>query len=315
MAQVSKAFLFLVLTLLTGLPPERAMAAAPDLSRHESFRFDDRERSYTLHLPPGLGKRPVALVVALHGGGGNGDLNAEQTGFDALADREGFIVVHPDGSGPPRPLLNALGKGRLYTWNAGSCCGYAVQQRIDDVGFLRTLVLDLRQRYPIDPKRIYATGLSNGGMMAYRLASEAGDLFAAIAVVSGVQTSATGPADGDAVSILHIHGSADRNVPLLGGIGDKAADRNPKPPVLDAIRYWVRRNGTAPDPQRSEQGEVLTDTWQGGRNGSSVQLSVIRGGGHAWPGGRRLFDFLDEPSQALSATEVIWDFFQAHPKR
>ncbi len=285
-----------------------------DAATAGSFSHDGRLRTYSLHIPPGQGRQPVALVVALHGGGGNGELNAEQTGFNALADREGFIVVHPDGTGRRRPLLNALGKGRLYTWNAGNCCGYAAQQDIDDVGFLRSLVRVLSDRYPIDPARIYATGLSNGGMMSYRLACDASDLFAAIGVVAGTQTAShCQPAQ--AVSVLHIHGSADRNVLPGGGNGDKALDKAPKPPVREAIDFWTRANGTDRSPRREVRSNIEREIFDGGRDDSSVEFLLIKGAGHAWPGGRRLFDFLDEPSQELSATETVWAFFKAYPKR
>lgn len=272
-----------------------------------------RQRSYIVHLPPAyVPGQPVPLVLALHGGGGNARSNAVQTGFNAEADRNGFIVVHPNGTGERRPLLNALGRGHFYTWNAGSCCGYAVQQQVDDVGFIRVLLTELQRDYSIDPRRIYASGLSNGGMMSYRLACELGDYFAAIGVVAAAQTVYQA-APTQPVSVIHIHGSADQNVTLPGGVGAKALDRTPKPPVQDALEFWARFNGCAP-AQTSQDGKVRRSIYSGGRNGSEVAFYLIEGGGHSWPGGERMLAALDPPSTELDATALIWQFFAAHAK-
>ena len=277
------------------------------------LEFGGRARSYIVHLPAGYSPgKPTPLVVALHGGGGNARSNAVQTGFNAEADRSGFIVVHPNGSGERRPLLNALGRGHFYTWNAGSCCGYAVQHNIDDVGFIRAMLAELQRDYAIDAKRIYASGLSNGGMMSYRLACEMGDSFAAIGVVAAAQT-AYEPRPTQPVSVIHIHGSADQNVTLPGGIGAKALDRTPKPPVLEAIEFWAGFNGCAA-AQTTQNGRVRQSLYSGGRNGSEVAFYLIEGGGHSWPGGEQMLAMLDPPSQDLAATSLIWQFFAAHPK-
>lgn len=277
------------------------------------LEFDGRRRSYRVHLPPAYAAgQPLPLVLALHGGGGNARSNAIQTGFDVEADRSGFIVVHPDGTGESRPLLNALGRGRFYTWNAGSCCGYAVKHQIDDVGFIRALLQQLRRDYRIDARRIYAAGFSNGGMMSYRLACEMSETFAAIGVVSATQTVYEAkPAR--PVSLIHIHGSADQNVSLGGGIGAKALDRTPKPPVLDSIEFWARFNGCGAAELRQD-GAVRQSRYGGGRDHTEVAFYVIEGGGHAWPGGERLLDMLDPPSQELAATPLLWQFFAEHPK-
>ncbi len=306
-------FLLTLVLALSGIDAAHAFDGAVGDS-HGQFDYGGRTRTYALHVPvsTNIGK-PVALVVALHGGGGNGDTSAQQTGFNELADREGFIVVHPDGTGRQRPLLNALGKGRLYVWNAGSCCASAVQEHIDDVGFLVALVKWLQSQYPLDAKRIYATGISNGGMMSYRLACEASDVFAAIGVVSGAQTS-SGCQPSHPVSVIHFHGTADQNVPLAGGIGAKARDKTPKPPVMDAIDFWVRADGLSGTPQSSSQGNVRKDVYSGGRSGTEVVFYRIEGGSHSWPGGKQLRSFLDKPTQDIAATPLIWEFFKSHPK-
>jgi polyhydroxybutyrate depolymerase len=274
-----------------------------------------QQRSYQLHIPASLPKdRPAALVIDLHGGGGSAESAAKQTGFAAEADRGGFVLATPNGSGRDRPLLSALGKPGLLTWNAGACCAYAQAQGIDDVGFMRALVADVGRRVPLDPKRIYATGLSNGGMMAYRLACEASDLFAAIGVVSGVvMVSPCKPRF--PVAVLHIHSDADQNVPLAGGVGPKALNKQSYPPVMDSITFWAAHDDCGREPIVSTPAPGVTlKSYPMCAAGTAVDFYLIAGGGHSWPGGQRMLKRLDEPSQALKATPLIWQFFKAHPK-
>lgn len=289
----------------------------PIESLHETHRgefdHDGRLRSYVTHAPSDRSHaRPLVLV--LHGGGGNSDSSAQQTGFNVVAEREDFIVVHPDGTGPARPLLNAFGRGRSYTWNAGSCCGHAAQERVDDVGFLLALIARLQQAHAIDPLRIYAAGFSNGGMMCYRLACEARGLLAAIGVVSGV-LAVTGPVTAPPTSLMHIHGTADQNVMIAGGVGAKALDRVPKPPVMHGIQHWLRANGLSGSPVLSEQGRLRRQRWQRAEDGIGVELCLVDGGGHAWPGGEQLLPMLDRPVAEIDATRMLWEFFAAHPRR
>ena len=148
------------------------------LSKREIFDYNGQSRSYILHLPPSYnGENEMPLVVVLHGGGGNAGNIEKLTGFSEKADKEGFIVVYPDGSG--------MFDRYLLTWNTGFCCGYALKNNIDDVGFIRTLIGYLQEKYAINPNMIYVTGISNGGMMSYRLGAELSDIVAAIAPVAG----------------------------------------------------------------------------------------------------------------------------------
>src|ERR1043165_7405809 len=154
------------------------------------------ERAYIVHVPPGAGARPMSLVINLHGGGGNAGNEAGYSGMDRVADREHFVVVYPDGTGRLK---------RMLVWNAGTCCGNSTA---DDVGFIRAVVDNVAKRMPIDRRRVFATGMSNGAMMSYRLAAEASDLVAAIAPVAGAMSvERFHPAK--PVSILHIHSVDD----------------------------------------------------------------------------------------------------------
>lgn len=135
------------------------------------------KRSYVIRAPREPAQRGgrMPLVLVLHGGGGNADNAESMTGFTEKAASEGFIVVYPEGTG--------RFKGKLLTWNAGHCCGYAMDNQVHDVEFINALLDKLIVDYPVDPKRIYATGLSNGGMMTHRLGIELSNRFAAIAPV------------------------------------------------------------------------------------------------------------------------------------
>lgn len=301
--------------LLAGLMLLGAIGQASAADLAKTMTVDGLQRSYLVHVPANLPQdRAAALVLVLHGGGGNAATTARQTHFDDQADRAGFIVVYPNGTDRARPLLNALGKPGLLTWNAGACCGYAVEHRTDDVAFIRALVGQLERDYRIDPARVYATGLSNGGMMAYRLACEASDIFAAIGPVSAVEIApACNPTQ--PVSVIHFHGTADQNVPMQGGIGDKALVKQARPPVQASIDFWVRHDGCNAQPDASQNGKVTLLDYRGCAQGSEVAFYVIEGGGHAWPGGDRIAAFLDAPSQDINATAVMWQFFADHPRR
>lgn len=311
MCMTRQPLLRIAASLLAGMVWLPALHAAPDSLFHLTFK--GRDRTYRVHLPADL-RTPAPLVVALHGGGGNALSAIHATGFDAQADRAGFIVVYPNGTGPSHPLLQALGKPGFLTWNAGSCCGYAQEQHIDDVGYIRAVVKQVTDRYRIDPARIYATGMSNGGMMAYTLACEAGDLFAAVGVVSGIVTDPDcRPAE--PVSVIHVHGSADQNVPIKGGIGRKALIKSPRPPVKDSIDFWVKADACNPLPQVAHSAMLVITSYSGCREHTAVEYYLIEGGGHAWPGGHRLSLLLDAPSGAMNATDVIWKFFAGHPRQ
>jgi len=274
---------------------------------------DQTERSYALHVPPAL-TFPAPLAIVLHGGGGSAKSAAAQAGFDQEADKRGFITAYPEGTDRARPLMNALGKPGFRTWNAGGCCGVAVERSMDDVGFIRAMVAEIAKAYPIDRKRIYATGLSNGGMMAYRLACEASDLVAAIGAVSAVIVVA--PCEPRfPVSLIAIHGTADQNVPIAGGVGPKSITKYPYPPVQDSIDFWAAHDDCGKDPIASTPAESVTlRSYPLCIGNTAVDYYVIEGGGHAWPGGKRMLKMLDAPSQAIAATPLIWQFFAAHPK-
>ena len=162
-------------------PQPGGSGGSPLTTEHSVTTPDGRTRTYRLVVPSSHA-RPAPLLVALHGGLGSGAQFARSSGFDALASANSFIVAYPDGVGRAPD-----GSGGVRTWNGGRCCGAAAAHNVDDVAFIRLLVADVESKYPVDAHRVYASGHSNGGIMALRLACEAADLFAGV----GVQSAST----------------------------------------------------------------------------------------------------------------------------
>ncbi|HUI83721.1 MAG TPA: PHB depolymerase family esterase [Candidatus Binatia bacterium] len=282
----------LIVLVVAGVMWRRALAAGGDQAG--TIHVGGRTRSYIIHLPANHGSSPMPLIIVLHGAT-QGAANVERmSGMSGLADRNGFIALYPEGN------------GRLPTWNAGNCCGYAQNNHVDDVQFLRVLVSKLEKEYRIDTQRIYVTGISNGAMMSYRVACEMADVVAAVAPVEGAQNLPCKPSA--PVSVIVFHGTADRLVPINGGstpyqIGPRRTDSA----VADTVAFWVKQDGCTPTPHHKESNEVRIDTYSGCKDGSAVAVYVIPGGHHLWPG-------TAISGVKLSATEVMWKFFAAHPK-
>ena len=265
------------------------------------------DRSYIVHLPPAAAlKKPAPVVVVLHGGGGRARQVARVTRFSELADREGFIAVYPNGSGRG-PLL--------LTWNARYCCGHALRAGHDDVAFLAAMLDRLAADYRIDPRRIYLTGASNGGMMAFQAAAALSDRIAAIAPVIAGMFGDEEPPKGP-VSVLMINGLADTSIPIEGGWTANRMTRRawdaPIGPAGATLAYWARAGGCAAAPEVTRDGDV--ETWQHGgcAAGISVVMKALHGGGHAWPGGVGRWG---GEAAGFDATREIWKFFAAHSKR
>ncbi len=291
----------LLLMLAAALALSHAVAAEP-IERH--VRVGAVERSYFVDLPAAYdGRRALPAVLVFHGGGGAALSARTQTRMSEKGQAERFIAVYPQGSG----VLST----KLLTWNATTCCGYAMQHRIDEVAFVRAVLDDLEANFQVDRARVYATGISNGGMMAYLSACALADRFAAIAVVAGELTTAdcrpTRP-----VSVIVIHGTADQNLPYDGGVGAKALARHAVRSVRFAVDFWRLHDGCRDAAVSERAGTVMRERYAPCASGSEVELITVGGGGHSWPGGARLARLLDEPSAALDASDVIWAFFARH---
>jgi polyhydroxybutyrate depolymerase len=314
MSRTYRLLLALIVVLATagacGRPGGHAPTAGTSLPLGEStwsLAYGGRDRSYVAYVPASVdARRPVPLVLVFHGGTGNADTAVGMTGFNAVADQNGFVVAYPNGTGPLRG-------DKLLTWNGGACCGYAQQNDVDDVGFGRAVVADLQRQLNVDPARIYATGMSNGGILAQRLACQAADLFAAAAPVAGtLNFSPCQPSR--PISIIEFHGTADTHIPYEGGYGPDSLVNVDFASVRASVGSWVSFDGCGSQPQTESFADIRHDTWTGCADATAVELYTIVGGGHAWPGGKGGWAGSDEPTTTISASGLIWQFFAAHPK-
>jgi polyhydroxybutyrate depolymerase len=271
-----------------------------------TIEFGGQARRYRVHVPPKYSPAtPTALLLSYHGGGASMDYQASDENYGQISksDREGFIVVFPNG-------YSKLPSGKLATWNAGSCCAWARDANIDDVGFTRQIIENLSAQLNIDPKRIFATGISNGGMMAYRVACELGGIIKAVASVAGT-IGVTQCHPKEPVAILHFHAKNDDHVLFYGGAGPKAQDKSKVPSfvsVPDNMSRWVGINHCEPTPRRVlEKPGAYCDRYSGCLGNADVELCVTDVGGHSWPGAKKS---RGEPtSKAISANDLMWDFF------
>src|SRR5258705_922693 len=261
-------------------------------------------RRYFLYLPsPWPRGRPAPRALVFHGGGGRASGIAPHAGFSRLAEREGFAVAYPQG-------LN----GR---WNDGR--GYGATH--DDVGFVRALLDTLGRELVIDTRRVYATGISNGAMFSYRLACDLPGMFAAVAPVAGAMPADLAPTCTHAqpMSVLAFQGTADPLMPYFGGGVARRRGR-----VLSAersIAFWATMSGcnaapvTTDEPDRMTDGTRVRRTVYGTcRDGRSVELYTIEGGGHTWPGGPPVGGSVGRVTREVDATPLIWAFFAQHPR-
>ncbi len=267
-------------------------------------------REFVVHIPPkNETSKPMPVVLAFHGAGSNSRQTIGLTALNEKADQAGFIVVYPEGS------------GRFKTWNAGNCCGYARVTDVDDVAFVRAILDDLESAAKIDKRRVFATGISNGAMLCYRLASELSDRIAAIGPVSGTMgTERCSPKR--PVSVMHFHGTDDEFLPYHGGRGEKSLPSIHFYSVDHSIEAWVNADACPEKPAVFEvpngagDGILVTRTTYGpGKEGAEVILFTIKGGGHTWPGRQLPFGFLGKATKDISATDLMWEFFERHPMK
>lgn len=295
-------------------------AAASETEQTCSLFFGGQERTYILHLPPGHDRSvPVPLVIALHGGGGNGGkmVRLTQGGFDRLADKEGFAVVYPDGIG--------------RNWNdgrSGAETGYDTHlEGTDDVGFISALIDSLIKELNIDPKRVYVTGMSNGGMMTYRIGCALAGKVAAIAPVTGNIPKNLSPSCSPdrPISVLAINNVNDPLMPFEGGDVTGPFGRKKLGKVLsarDSVGFWARHNQCsfppdltyALDPDPGDGTRIREEAYRGCRDNTEVLLYAVEGGGHTWPCGLQYLKprLVGKTSRDMDANQVIWEFFRRH---
>lgn len=272
------------------------------------------ERSYLLKLPHGLDRgQPTPIVFVFHGGGGDGRSMLRLTRFDAIAERERFVAVFPDGY--------------ERNWNDGRArsVSKAHAENIDDVGFVDAMIEAIAAEQAIDRRRMYATGMSNGAIFSHFLAAQRADRIAAIApVVGGIGVPfAARFAPSAPVGVVIFQGTDDPLTPYAGG-GIANGRRGEIIGTEEAARRWARVAGCSGsphteslpdlDPQDGCTAERIS--WSGCQSGTAVVLYRLRGAGHTWPGGPQylLRRMIGDVCRDLDASRTIWEFFKAHTK-
>lgn len=271
-----------------------------------SIAVDGRTRTYVLNLPPNYyDGADFSLVIGLHGGGGSGEQFERSSYLSDKANVSKFIAVYPDG-------VQGTGILKARTWNAGSCCDYASENNINDVKFISQLIDKLIVEYKINPKKVYVTGHSNGGMLAYRLACEIPNKIAAIAPNASTMVVKQPCNPSRPVPILHMHSLLDWNVPYSGGVGS-GVSKHYNPPIDSVLNVWQQKNLC------SQLEKVIQDNssyrlakWFDCLGNVSMHYYLTKDGGHSWPGGESGSLFGDDPSTVINANDLMWDFFQQH---
>ena len=265
------------------------------------------ERSFLLDLPEVV--RPgAALVLVFHGYTDSAEGIRRTAGFTPLVAEHGFVAVYPNGTGA----------GPFLTFNSGGVEWSLVTEQPDDVAFVSRLLDDLATVVNVDPKRVFATGMSNGAMMAYRAGAELADTIASIAPVAGPLALAS-IAPARPVPVLHFHGSLDQFTPLEGGVGRRSVTRTHHRGVVDGLREWARHNGLDPLPVTTpvpcaDEGITIERVAWGGPGEAEVVLYRIDGGGHTWPGMTPDSFYLGTATRSFEANPLILDFFRRHPR-
>jgi polyhydroxybutyrate depolymerase len=273
---------------------------------NRSLEHNGLKRTYLLHSPPAKDSSgPLPLVIVLHGMATTGRVMQVITNFDALADEQQFLVAYPDGVGtiwnfwsdPDRPPL--------------------VENQVDDVGFIAALIDTLIEEKKVDPRRVYATGLSNGAFMANRLGCSLGDKIAAIAPIAGTLPELmANKQPARPVPVVYFHGTEDRIVGIDGEDMFTKSDLCMSAEELAA--WWAKNNNCCPNEgtwedladNQADGTTVRRKTWNASSDGAPVVYYQIDGGGHTWPGGRfQPVGFLGRTTRDVDASRIIWEFF------
>ncbi len=300
------------ITLFTLIIALATAVYAGDVKK--KITVDGEDREYYVHVPTGYdGSSPVPLVLALHGGGGKATKMDKLTGFGKVSDAEGFIVVYP--------------QGKNKRWNDGRKIKRLIKKKdMNDIRFLGDVVKKMKTDYNIDETRIYSTGISNGGFMSYRLASENPDTYAAVAGVASQVTENLRDEHPPttAIPVMMILGDKDPLVPYGGGdVKVLGMKRGRVISAGDSVKLWVDNNGcdatpttTYYDDSDPDDGTTVCRDEYSSDNNADVVLLTVEGGGHCWPGGWQYLGekIIGKTNRDINASEVIWDFFENHKR-
>jgi polyhydroxybutyrate depolymerase len=315
MRLVLSAFVLLVVMLA----PATAKSTVTDFNtflhagEHDgTMRWDDADRRFLIVTPDGkAGDRGRPIVFFFHGAGGSADQAAKTYGWVEKAKKEHFFLVFPDGLGTrPETAPSVFLNPRIWRDERAGIPG-----QVDDVGFFSALLDKLESVLPIDSRRVYVTGFSNGAAMTFTLGGHFSNRIAAIAPVCSQSFSGVG-ALARPLPVYYLVGRADPLIPYNGGATMLWGALRPTPPVQESAEHWAQLDGCPPTPQVvSDHDGVRVVRYGPGRQEAEVIFTVVTGNGHHWPTSREpLPPVLSGPTRdPFSATDRIWDFFQHHP--
>ena len=280
----------------------------PSEKKTVNIVVDGKERSYIVYLPSGYNnKGKLPCIVMFHGGGATAESMLSGTSFGTIAEREKIVLISPQG------ISNSWNDGRSTDAN---------KQGVDDINFIRVLINNAINLYPIDSKRIYATGISNGGFMCSRIGCELSDQFAAFAAVAATMGEATPYSDCTPINsmpCIYIHGTADPVIPFDGGMPPLPSVQELIVSHYQVIAKWIKNNQCDSNPEIinlpdiADDGTTVVETkYSGGKNGSEVISYVVNNGGHTWPQGLQYLpvSVIGRVCMDMNASEVIWNFFK-----
>jgi polyhydroxybutyrate depolymerase len=309
-----KTLLALILSTIAAIILDGTSKTFAQQTINKTIQFGGKERIYIVHTPPQYKPSSrLPCVLALHGGGGKAEQLAGYTGFSMLADSEGFIVVYPQGI-----VKRKLGFG----WNDGRVITTNNEKGLDDVAFLSALVDTLGKQFGIDTKRVYATGISNGGFMSGRLACELGGKIAAVAIVAATRAINQDCTPPSPVPVMILNGTDDPLVPYNGGKMVNVKDVNATIMSTDSlVNFWRGVNKCAakpvvkifPDTNKRDKSTVTSFFYAG--QGADVLLYKVQGGGHTWAGSGNQFLYgliAGATNNDINASQEIWAFFKKY---
>nr|MBV6629052.1 hypothetical protein [Oceanococcus sp. HetDA_MAG_MS8] len=288
----------LVLLILSAGLPAWAAGCATDSAADQtgasehSLRSGDQDRSYTVYVPPSAPSNNRNLVVGLHGGLGTGEIFAKQAELYAAADKYGMVLLLPDGY--------------KRTWNAGNCCGPAMEAKIDDVAFIRAAIQAVKSSACIGNGAVFATGFSNGSMLIHRIMVEAPGTFDAIAPVAGGPMLKSYPIR-QAVPALLMQGRDDERILWDGG----EFDGSYRPAMAEVVKAYAKPNACNSSSTKSLSGPSSCQEMQCSK--APLRWCGVQKVGHQWPGGKTFFKRMLGPNrQDVDATEMVFSFFAQH---
>lgn len=323
----------LVVSSLLSASPAVSATHAQLAPMNSSYRFElhfgGMLRSYRLHVPPqAAAGKPLPLVLNLHGSTQNAFLQEIQSQMDSSANQNGYLVAYPNGTRVSAVLTpDPVAKQAQYSWNAGTCCGLPVTHHVNDVGFLEDVIANVASRTPVDLRRVYVTGMSSGGMMAYAMAAEDSEHIAAIASVSGqVELPVVHPTR--PVPTMEFHSVDD---PIAKWNGTPSKNPALRFSVMQGISKWVKADHCSGVPHEEKPlvgatgtisaGETATlITYSHCRSGAEVALWRLTGSGHVWPGSTLntgppsswILSGVGRGTVLVDANQTMWQFFERY---